>query len=93
LYVVTKKAIKLTAVIIITATCIRLKRLQWAGHVQRMEGTRIPKKVFKATFLRVRSVGNPGKDGKMRCNRMPPAFLTVATGSWPLMIENCGGRR
>jgi hypothetical protein len=26
-------------------TCIKLKRLQWAGHVQRMEGTRIPKKV------------------------------------------------
>jgi hypothetical protein len=22
-------------------TCIKLKRLQWAGHVQRMEGTRI----------------------------------------------------
>jgi hypothetical protein len=29
-------------------TCIKLKRLQWAGHVQRMEGTQIPKKVFKA---------------------------------------------
>jgi hypothetical protein len=26
-------------------TCIKLKRLQWAGHVQRMEGTQIPKKV------------------------------------------------
>jgi hypothetical protein len=58
-----------------------------------MEGTRISKKVFKAKFLRVRSVGNPGKDGKMQCNRMPPAFCTVATGSWPLMIENCGGRK
>jgi hypothetical protein len=44
-------------------TCIKLKRLR------RMEGTRIPKKVFKAKFEGVRSVG---KDGKMRCNRMLP---------------------
>jgi hypothetical protein len=35
----------------------QLKRLQWAGHVQRMEGTRIPKKVFKDRFEVVRSVG------------------------------------
>jgi hypothetical protein len=42
-------------------TCIKLKRLQWAGHVQRMEGTRIPKKVFKAKFEGVRSVGKPRK--------------------------------
>jgi hypothetical protein len=26
-------------------TCIKLNRLQWAGHVQTMEGTGIPKKV------------------------------------------------
>jgi hypothetical protein len=58
-----------------------------------MEGTRIPKKVFKARFEGVRPVGNPGKDGKMRCNRMLPAFCSVATGSWPLMIEHCEGRR
>jgi hypothetical protein len=42
-------------------TCIKLKRLQWAGHVQRMEDTRIPKKVFKAKFEGVRSVGKPRK--------------------------------
>jgi hypothetical protein len=42
-------------------TCIKLKRLQCAGHVQRMEGTRIPKKVFKAKFEGVRSVGKPRK--------------------------------
>jgi hypothetical protein len=41
--------------------CIKLKRLQWAGHVQRMEGTRIPKKVFKAKSEGVRSVGQPRK--------------------------------
>jgi hypothetical protein len=47
-------------------TCIKLKRLEWAGHDQRME--------------------SPGKDGKMRWNRMLPAFCAVATGSWSLMI-------
>jgi hypothetical protein len=41
-------------------TCIKLKRLQRL-HVQRMEGTRIPKKVFKAKFEGVRSVGKPRK--------------------------------
>jgi hypothetical protein len=58
-----------------------------------MEGTRIPKKAFKAKFEEVRSLESPGKDGKMWCNRMPPDFCTVATGSWPLMTEHCGGRR
>jgi hypothetical protein len=42
-------------------TCIKLKRLQWAGHVQRMEGTRIPKKVFKGKSEGGRSVGKPRK--------------------------------
>jgi hypothetical protein len=42
-------------------TCIKLKRLQWAGHVQRMERTRIPKKVFKAKFEGVRSVAKSRK--------------------------------
>jgi hypothetical protein len=42
-------------------TCIILKRLQWAGYVQRMEGTRIPKKAFKPESEGVRSVGKPRK--------------------------------
>jgi hypothetical protein len=58
-----------------------------------MEGTRIPKKVLKAKSEGVRSVGKPREDGKMGCNRMLPAFCAVATGSWPLMTEHCGGRR
>jgi hypothetical protein len=41
--------------------CIKLKRLQWAGNFQRMEGTRIPKKVFKGKFEGVRSVRKPRK--------------------------------
>jgi hypothetical protein len=42
-------------------TCIKLKRLQWTGHIQRMEGTRIPKEVYKAKFEGVRLVGKPRK--------------------------------
>jgi hypothetical protein len=42
-------------------TCIKLKRLQWAVHVQRMECTQIPKKVLKAKSGGVRSVGEPRK--------------------------------
>jgi hypothetical protein len=40
---------------------MKLKVLQWAGHVQRMEGTRIPKKVLKAKFGGVRSIGKRRK--------------------------------
>jgi hypothetical protein len=77
------------------AKCIKLKRLKWAGQVQRLEGTRIPKKVLKAKFGGVRSVGTPRKsweDGNMWCNRMLPDICVVAIGSWPLMIEHCGCR-
>jgi hypothetical protein len=42
-------------------TCIKLKRLQWVGYNQRIEGTRIPKKVLKAKSGGVRSVGKPRK--------------------------------
>jgi hypothetical protein len=45
-------------------TCIKLKRIQWAGHVQGMEDTRTPKKMFKVKFEGVRSVGNPRKRWK-----------------------------
>jgi hypothetical protein len=41
------------------------EKLQWAGHVQRMECTRIPKNVLKAKFGGVRYLECPGKDGKM----------------------------
>jgi hypothetical protein len=47
----------------------QLKRLQRAGHVQRMEDTQIPKKVFKAKFGGVRSVGKPWKRWEDVCNR------------------------
>ena len=38
---------------------ILLKRLQWAGHVYRMQDQRIPKKIMNATFDGKRSQGRP----------------------------------
>jgi hypothetical protein len=40
---------------------IKLKRLQWAGHVQRMEGKRIPKRILESKFIGKRLVGKPRK--------------------------------
>jgi hypothetical protein len=31
--------------------CIKLKRLQWASHIVRMDNSRIPKKVLDGKFL------------------------------------------
>jgi hypothetical protein len=38
---------------------IRLNRLRWFGHVQRMEGNRIPKKVSYMNLETVRLRGKP----------------------------------
>jgi hypothetical protein len=40
---------------------IKLKRLQWAGHVHRMEGKRIPKRILESNFIGKRPVGKPRK--------------------------------
>jgi hypothetical protein len=40
-------------------TCIKIRRLHWAGHIQRMENTRIPKKALNAKFGGTRTVGRP----------------------------------
>jgi hypothetical protein len=40
---------------------IKLKRLQWAGHVQLTEGKRIPKRILKSIFIGKRPVGEPKK--------------------------------
>jgi len=43
---------------------IRLNRLRWFGHVQRMEENRIPKRVLYMNFGTIRLRGRPGN----RCN-------------------------
>jgi hypothetical protein len=40
---------------------IKLKRLQRAGHVQRMEGKRVPKMILESIFIEKRPVGKPRK--------------------------------
>jgi hypothetical protein len=40
---------------------IKLKTLQWAGHVQGMEGNRIPKRILESIFVGKRPVDKPRK--------------------------------
>jgi hypothetical protein len=41
------------------STVIKLGRLQWAGHVQRMESQRVPRMVMAGHMFVKRLVGNP----------------------------------
>jgi hypothetical protein len=45
---------------------IRLNRLRWFGHVQRMEGNRIPKEVIYTNLETARLRNRPRNDGKMK---------------------------
>jgi len=38
---------------------IKIRRLEWAGHIIRMEEERIPKKVLNGNFRTTRPVGRP----------------------------------
>jgi hypothetical protein len=38
---------------------IKIRRLEWAGHIIRMEEERIPKKVLYRNFHTTRKVGRP----------------------------------
>jgi folylpolyglutamate synthase/dihydropteroate synthase len=40
---------------------IQLKRLQWAGRVQRMDEKRIPKIILESNIIAKRPVGKPRK--------------------------------
>jgi hypothetical protein len=40
---------------------IKLKRLQWAGHAQSMDGKRIPKRILESNFIGKRPVDKPRK--------------------------------
>jgi hypothetical protein len=43
---------------------LKFRRLEWAGHIIRMEEQRIPKKVLKRNFRTARPVGRP----RTRCD-------------------------
>jgi len=38
---------------------IKIRRLEWAGHIRRMEEERIPKKILNGNFHTTRPVGRP----------------------------------
>ena len=38
---------------------IKIRRLEWAGHIKRMEEERIPKKVLNGNLHTTRPVGKP----------------------------------
>ena len=38
---------------------IKIRRLEWAGHIIRMEEERIPKKILNGNFHTTRPVGRP----------------------------------
>jgi hypothetical protein len=44
-----------------TSTVIKLRRLQWAGHVQRMEGQSLPRMVMASQMFGKRPIGKPKK--------------------------------
>jgi hypothetical protein len=43
------------------STVIKLRRLQWAGHVQRMESQSIPRMVMAGQMFGIRPIGKPKK--------------------------------
>jgi hypothetical protein len=38
---------------------IKIRRIEWAGHIVRMEEERVPKKVLNGNFHTTRPVGKP----------------------------------
>jgi len=63
--VLTKKEIYASVIKLTIIETIRLNRLCWFGHVQRMEENRIPKRVLYMNFGKTR-LTDQEIDGKMR---------------------------
>jgi len=53
---------------------IKIRRLEWTGHIIRMEEKRIPKKVLNGNFLTTRAVGRP-RTGRAVCGRSPAEIV------------------
>ena len=45
---------------------IKGQRINWLGHLERMEENRIPKKIFTKELEETRRRGDPGKDEKKK---------------------------
>jgi len=71
------------------AVTIRLNRLCWFGHIQRMEESRIPKKVLYVNLETVRLRGKPRKRWQ---NEVSEDRRLVGGKRWMERVYNRNGR-
>ena len=65
---------------------IHIKRLQWAGHVIRMEGERIPRKILDGHFGGRKMVGRPRIQGEEMMRKDAKDLLGIR--NWRTMARN-----
>ena len=70
---------------------IKLRRLQWAGHVVRMDDKRTPKRVLVGSIDGKRPKGRARKNGKMLSLWMEERCWECEDRSPLLLIERSGG--
>jgi hypothetical protein len=67
-------------------SCIKFKRLQWAGHVQRLPLDCVPKKAMKAEFTGNRQVGR--RRFKLEEGVKEDAVRLLRCRNWKLTTQN-----
>jgi hypothetical protein len=70
---------------------IKIRRLEWAGHIIRMEEERIPKKVLNGNFHTRSQCEDQEVDGRMWFRRMHYNCWEQENGEEELRIEMNGG--
>jgi hypothetical protein len=70
---------------------IKLRRLQWAGHVIRMEDNCMPKKALQQTIHSKRQVGKPRKSWEDGVREDAVELLGYGLGKLKPKIENSRG--
>jgi len=65
---------------------IKIRRLEWVGHIIRMEEERIPKKVLNGNFHTTRPVGRPRTRWADVVQRDAPQLLGIR--GWRRRAEN-----
>jgi hypothetical protein len=68
-------------------TFVKLKRLQWAGHVQRLPFDHIPKKALGAKFTGRQPVGKPRKRWEDAVKEDAVSLL-ICKRNWKLTAQN-----
>jgi hypothetical protein len=59
---------------------IKIRRLEWAGHITRNEEERIPKKILNGNFHTTRPLGRPRTRWAYMVQR--DALQLLGTGGW-----------